>query len=424
MIPSIMTPLLQAVIDEDEGAVAELLAAGADPSPATAAFNDLPLVNAATQDTTLGIVRRLVEAGASLEVTNQETGSTPLVLAIGADAREVARYLVEHGADVNVAGDVSDVFGRQSPLILAAGHNDLELVRLLLARGADPNRFGDFHGRALDSAARDEHTDLIEVLVDHGADLWFRNGDDDMTALELAVKRKQWKAARLLYQRSDAQFPNALGSPLHARAARGEVRGVEALLEAGVSVELRDGVMKTALHWAVGAPRPLSALILEASGHEAPRRRESAPLLVVDLLLRRGADINAVDASDDTPLHDALSWGAKPQLARASHLIRAGADVRLKDQTGWTPLLLAARAGAPATLIRQLFDGGADAGDQQGTWNALTYAAHVGAPATVASLIAHGVAVNGQGRAPLAVAIGRGHTEIAKLLREAGATDH
>src|SRR5207253_2120076 len=138
---------------------------------------------------------------------------------------------------------------------LAAEHNDVELVRRLLERGADPNRFGDFHGRALHSAADDERVEVIAALVDHGADLWFRDGDCHMTALELALLRQQGQAARQLYLRADQQQPGCLGTPLHALAASGAVDRVAALLDAGVDVDARDGAGKTALHWAVGGPR-------------------------------------------------------------------------------------------------------------------------------------------------------------------------
>jgi ankyrin repeat protein len=416
-----VTKLLQAVLDEDEAAVATLLREGADPNEGDK-FGDLPLVNAVSQDTTLGIVKLLIDANAKLEVTNDETGSTPLVLAIAGGASGIARYLIERGADVNVAGDVSDVFGRQSPLILAAEANDVELVRILLARGADPNRFGDFHGRALHSAADDERTELLTVLVEGGANIWFRDGDNDDTALGVAILRKQWRAARLLYRYADAQQPNHLGTPLHALAASFDVARVEALLDAGVGIDLRDGAGKTPLHWAVGGPRPLSKLILEAMNHPpASRCTKGAPATMVARLLARGAPIDAVDSSGSSPLHDALAWGGAQQLDLAAHLVAAGANVRLIT-SGFTPLLLAARSSAPPALIAQLIAAGADTQAKQGPWNALTYAAHVGSPKTVQALLEHGVPLSADDvRSPLHAAAAMGHVEVVRVLVEASA---
>jgi len=60
-----------------------------------------------------------------------------------------------------------------SPLVLAAGRGHLEVARLLLERGADPNlpEEGNApHGRALYSAVYGRHFDLARLLLEHGAD--------------------------------------------------------------------------------------------------------------------------------------------------------------------------------------------------------------------------------------------------------------
>ncbi len=65
---------------------------------------------------------------------------------------------------------------------------------------------------------------------------------------------------------------------------------------------------------------------------------------VADLLLARGADVNARSRStrfarENTPLHAAA---ANRQMAVAELLIARGADVNARDGTGFTPLALAA----------------------------------------------------------------------------------
>jgi len=60
-----------------------------------------------------------------------------------------------------------------SPLVLAAGRGHLEVARLLLERGADPNlpEEGNApHGRALYSAVYGRHFDIARLLLEHGAD--------------------------------------------------------------------------------------------------------------------------------------------------------------------------------------------------------------------------------------------------------------
>jgi cytohesin len=63
---------------------------------------------------------------------------------------------------------------------------------------------------------------------------------------------------------------------------------------------------------------------------------------VVDLLLARGADIEARDYAKATPLH----WAAAHDLiAIADLLLVHNADVNAKDSSGWTPADAAAGKG-------------------------------------------------------------------------------
>jgi ankyrin repeat protein len=52
-----------------------------------------------------------------------------------------------------------------------------------------------------------------------------------------------------------------------------------------------------------------------------------------------GADINAKDHDDSTPLHKA---SVKGHLQVAKELMGHGADIEAKNTDGWTPLIVAA----------------------------------------------------------------------------------
>jgi len=52
----------------------------------------------------LGRVKAAVEAGANIEARDAEQNATPFLWAIYVNALEIARYLVEKGADVHAVG--------------------------------------------------------------------------------------------------------------------------------------------------------------------------------------------------------------------------------------------------------------------------------------------------------------------------------
>ena len=80
--------------------------------------------------------------------------------------REVAQFLLTHGARVNTA----DTTGR-SPLDLGAQHGDPGLIQLLLEHGASMEQ-GDSQGvRPLDRAIAHTHAGAVQVFLRKGAKL-------------------------------------------------------------------------------------------------------------------------------------------------------------------------------------------------------------------------------------------------------------
>ncbi|HOF86573.1 MAG TPA: ankyrin repeat domain-containing protein, partial [Armatimonadota bacterium] len=159
---------------------------------------------------------------------------------------------------------------------------------------------------------------------------------------------------------------------------------------------------------------------------------------VAAMLLLRGAEVNALDARERAPLHDAVAL-ERPDLVRL--LVDGGADIRANHLDLAQLNALLARAGQtekPAAallhdavrqqlddLVLVLIEKGADvaAQDAEGR-TALHLAVAAGSERLTALLLAYKAPVNAkdaEGRTPLAVALATGHPAIVRLLAEAGA---
>jgi ankyrin repeat protein len=126
---------------------------------------------------------------------------TPLILAVETGNAEVARLLLDKGADVRGTKRHGGTFGDKrpgpTPLAAAVDGGDPALVRLLLERGADANDTGETQQPVVCEAAEAGRTEIVRLLLAHGANP-NATGYKGRSALWLAEKAGHTEAAEAL----------------------------------------------------------------------------------------------------------------------------------------------------------------------------------------------------------------------------------
>jgi ankyrin repeat protein len=179
--------LVRAVEEGDIGRVRAFLDEGADPNterpvwiPARLTergkqfaaerrrYNGTPLLQIATRNRNVGLVRLLLTRGARPDARGRY-GYTALMYAATVADPLLCRILLDRGTDPNAQEDVL----AQTPLMMAAASRDRrrradarpgETVRLLLARGARPGERDRRGQTALELARRARNADAEAVL--------------------------------------------------------------------------------------------------------------------------------------------------------------------------------------------------------------------------------------------------------------------
>ncbi|MFC2172624.1 ankyrin repeat domain-containing protein [Acidobacteriota bacterium] len=153
----------------------------------------------------------------------------------------------------------------------------------------------------------------------------------------------------------------------------GKAEELAALLDQGTSLAERDSEGKTMLHWA------------SFWGN----------LEVVNLLIERGADVNALERTMASPLHAASMGSGDVGVVRA--LISAGALVNASTKYGRTPLHSARQAVAEVLLAE-----GADVNARDGFERTpLHVAAYMDRKSVAELLLAHGAEVHSRDRSDM-----------------------
>lgn len=173
----------------------------------------------------LKTVQRLLSEGVSVNCRwNVTYGDTPLCMAATEKQNKIAIFLVEHGADVNLA----DVRGC-TPLSWAAALNNPVLLKVLIKAGADINvQDSDKRSTALILAARHNYKEIMRILLEQPNIVVRRWDAYGNKALDYAERAEDSESIRMLQdaekaeaERKKKRMPSRLIEPKHGPTVGG-----------------------------------------------------------------------------------------------------------------------------------------------------------------------------------------------------------
>ena len=341
-LPEGETVLMTAARAGDADAIRLLLVRGADPNARDGFRGQTALMWAASRNNAAAI-HALAELGADIHARTETggrppsgsrmfyaphpTGFTALMFAARGGHLDALRVLLETGADID--DTLSD---GQSALVVAVANANWELADYLLDRGADPNLAGagwnaihqllrtrrmntGFGFPAPIPTGSVDSIDVLKKMIALGGDVNARMTVNGM---------KDGQRNRL----------NRLGAtPFFLAAKVTDTEAMRVLIDAGADTLTPSADGTTPLMVAAGV-----AIWNPGEDGGSLKGQEDEVLEAVRICVEQGADVNAANYRGMTALHGAAFRGINRV---ADYLVAQGADLDARTVQGWSPLAVA-----------------------------------------------------------------------------------
>jgi ankyrin repeat protein len=284
-------------------------------------------------------------------VKEKNGGQTALMWAISERHSKVTEELVRGKVDVNAQSK------NGATALMFAARGDIESTRTLLGAGADTNlQIPDWGGTALIIAATMGKTDVVQLLLDKGANPNQRD-NNSFTPLHAAVRDSDYgedavqRAAavatikvllkagadpnvRLHQEKQTVRALNEVSfegaTPLALAAEVNNIEAIKLLVEGGADPN-------------IATEKGATPLILSAGGatdEQRPRPAEERALAIqtARFLVEHGANVNAAGDFGWTAVHVAAYQALDDVI---EYLVSKGGKLETKDELGQTPLSIA-----------------------------------------------------------------------------------
>lgn len=307
-------------------------------------------------------------------------GNTPLHFAVQYNLTAAAQNLITLKAET----DVKNHLGR-TPLHVAIIYNNKEMLDLLLSNGVDGSVRDNAGNSAYHYVVLNNRIDLIPYLVKYKLDYNVANTYGKTPLHEAVSYKRNQIVDMLLKQGADVTIRDNWGrQPLHDAVKAGNIEGIQMLIASGAPIGERDNAGNTPLHHAIKEKyevvsryllnigsdvyavnkenmSPLSMALLDPKVTEwfidksilssvdnkgrSPLHiaiEEKSPEAIVQILVKKEAELDKKDMEGNTPLHYALNNG---NYGAAKVIVNAGADIFIRNKDGMSPLYIAMSKG-------------------------------------------------------------------------------
>lgn len=245
-----------------------LLSRGADIN-ASNTMQSTPL-HTAIENKQDDVAKLLIEKGANLNIKGRG-GNTPLHAAAYSNRKEIAELLISGGADLEIRNEQN-----YTPLAaLTRSTRNYEVAEVFVRRGANVNAPWTDGATPLNYAAMYSDERVINLLLDHNADLDTTDDNLKYTVFSTASKGHVRLLKKILDKCGDRIFANeAINKTIMRNAiVSGSLEFVKLLLSKNIPLDISASITgATPLHSIAGNPNALE---------------------MIEYLVQNGADINA-----------------------------------------------------------------------------------------------------------------------------------